>query len=164
MLRADHHRPLVHVVARPADRAPVALEGEVGVAAARHRLLDARRLERRRDRRGRVPARRHERVVEIRGRAVRLHRQDAVAGRRQPVVRRHLERARVLRRDVLVTARVDGLGAFARRPRVRRLLLVRHHSRVVGRPYLGVCSRDEGTVQTVGAAGAGANWPRKPSI
>ena len=102
-------RPVVDVVARPHDEAAVAREREVRVAAGADTGLVAVGAQDDLDLALRVSTGGDERGVEVVGRAVGVDADDAVARWGQPVVGRHLERARVGRGDVFVATCHDGL-------------------------------------------------------
>jgi len=67
-----------------------------------------------------------ERVVEVRGDAVRLHPKNTVSRRGEPVVARQLPRARVFGADVLVAARSDEFFRASFRVHIRAASFLFH--------------------------------------
>ena len=82
----NHHRPVINVVAGPGDHAPVAPEGQLGMARPLDSLLAVADTKRCGNRRLFGSAGFDEGRVELRRDRGRFNREDAVAGRCQPVV------------------------------------------------------------------------------
>src|SRR5699024_8248041 len=124
-LRTDHHRPVVDVLAGSADHTPVVVEFEIRMTPAANGLRVPLDIEFERDRRIFVATRRDECGVELGRRPVGFDPEDAIAGRRQEIVARECERARVACGDVFVSACANDFSHT--RSRRERHLGIRFH-------------------------------------